>query len=105
MAKAKRGFAEGYKTYDDSEGRGSKWEWIKSFHDRMNIDDATRIMNDQDLSPWEILGVSRSATESEIKAAFRKLIIQWHPDRNPHRIVEAEAMSKKIIAAYTILTK
>ena len=53
---------------------------------------------------YETLGVARTASEDEIKKAFRILMHQWHPDKNPHRIEEAEAMTKKIIAAYTILT-
>ena len=32
---------------------------------------------------YETLSVERTATESDIKAAFRKQAMQWHPDRNP----------------------
>ena len=32
---------------------------------------------------YEILGIDRSATESDIKKAYRKLAIRWHPDKNP----------------------
>jgi|SRR5690554_5932606 len=52
---------------------------------------------------YEILGVSKSATEAEIKRAYRKRAIQYHPDKNPGDD-EAEAMFKKAAEAYEVLS-
>jgi molecular chaperone DnaJ len=51
---------------------------------------------------YELLGVSRTATEAELKSAFRKLAMQYHPDRNPGD-KDAEQKFKEINQAYDIL--
>ncbi|MCS7170070.1 MAG: DnaJ domain-containing protein, partial [Candidatus Kapabacteria bacterium] len=50
---------------------------------------------------YDILGVSRSATLEEIKAAYRKLALQYHPDRNPGN-KEAEERFKEVAEAYAV---
>lgn len=52
---------------------------------------------------YRILGVSRNATQDEIKSAFRKLALKYHPDRNPGD-KEAEAKFKEINEAYEVLS-
>ncbi len=52
--------------------------------------------------PYEILGVSRDATDQEIKKAYRKLALAYHPDRN-HGNSEAEEKFKEINQAYEVL--
>ena len=52
---------------------------------------------------FKILGISRNATEKEIKNAFRKLARQFHPDLHPHD-EKAESEFKEINEAYEILS-
>ncbi len=52
---------------------------------------------------YEILGVSRNASTDEIKRSYRKLALQYHPDKNPGN-KEAEEKFKEIAEAYAILS-
>jgi len=52
---------------------------------------------------YAILGVSRDANETELKAAYKKLALKWHPDRNLNNKEEAEAKFKEIAEAYEVL--
>ncbi|MCB1883440.1 MAG: DnaJ domain-containing protein, partial [Geminicoccaceae bacterium] len=51
---------------------------------------------------YETLGVARDADESELKRAYRRLAMQFHPDRNPDDPA-AEARFKEVNEAYEIL--
>lgn len=51
-----------------------------------------------------MLGVNKDANENDIKKAYRKLAIQWHPDKNPDNAKEAEEVFKKIGEAYAVLS-
>lgn len=52
---------------------------------------------------YEVLGVSRTSSEQEIKASYRKLALQHHPDRNPNDPDGAAEKFKEITEAYTVL--
>ena len=51
---------------------------------------------------YDILGISKSATATEIKSAYRKLALQYHPDRNKTK--EAEEKFKEVTKAYEVLS-
>src|SRR3989304_7675709 len=52
---------------------------------------------------YEVLGINRDAPEDEIKKAYRKLAMKWHPDRNPEN-PKAEEHFKEAKEAYEILS-
>ncbi|MBI3551775.1 MAG: molecular chaperone DnaJ [Elusimicrobia bacterium] len=52
---------------------------------------------------YNVLGVARNASEAEIKSAYRKLAMKYHPDRNPGN-KEAETNFRRINAAYEVLS-
>lgn len=52
---------------------------------------------------YEVLGVGRNASEQELKSAYRKLALQYHPDRNPDN-KEAEEKFKEAAEAYSVLS-
>src|SRR5882762_3646942 len=51
---------------------------------------------------YEVLGVSRTATDSEIKSAYRRLAVKYHPDKNPED-ASAEERFKEAAEAYGVL--
>jgi DnaJ family protein B protein 6 len=53
---------------------------------------------------YKVLGLAKTADEVEIKKAYRKLALKWHPDKNPEGKEKAEKVFKKIAQAYEILS-
>lgn len=53
---------------------------------------------------YQILGIPKKSSADEIKKAYRKLAIKWHPDKNPSNKAAAEEKFKKISEAYAVLS-
>jgi molecular chaperone DnaJ len=53
---------------------------------------------------YEVLGIDRAASAEEIKSAYRKAALKWHPDRNPQTKQEAEEKFREATESYSILS-
>jgi molecular chaperone DnaJ len=53
---------------------------------------------------YEVLGVTRTAAVEEIKSAYRKAALKWHPDRSPENKSEAEVKFRECTEAYSVLS-
>uniref|UniRef100_A0A8C3B192 J domain-containing protein n=1 Tax=Cyclopterus lumpus TaxID=8103 RepID=A0A8C3B192_CYCLU len=53
---------------------------------------------------YTVLGVSQTASQDDIKKAYRKLALKWHPDKNPDNKEEAERKFKELSEAYEVLS-
>lgn len=83
-----------YGTYEGA--RGNKDEWRAAFDEAWTYDKAKKVTKDE--SPWSILGISADSSKSDIKSAFRKLMMIHHPDKGGD-----ESTARKIMAAYYLL--
>jgi len=61
-------------------------------------------MSTSDADYYTVLGINRDAAESDVKKAYRKMALKWHPDKNPGNQAEAEKMFKQISEAYEVLS-
>ncbi len=53
---------------------------------------------------YEVLGVARTAAVEEIKSAYRKAALKWHPDRNPENKADSEVKFRECTEAYSVLS-
>jgi DnaJ-class molecular chaperone len=53
---------------------------------------------------YKVLEISKSASTREIKKAYRKLAVKYHPDKNPQNKEEAEEKFKEVAEAYEVLS-
>lgn len=55
-------------------------------------------------NPYDVLGVPQGAPAEDVKKAYKKLAMKWHPDRNQDKLKEAEEKFKEITGAYESIT-
>lgn len=53
---------------------------------------------------YEILGLKKPSNEGEIRKAYKKMAVKWHPDKNPDNLKEAEEKFKEVGEAYSVLS-
>jgi DnaJ-class molecular chaperone len=53
---------------------------------------------------YDVLGIAATASNADIKAAYRRLAMQWHPDRNRENVAEAVVRFQEVNSAYAVLS-
>jgi len=102
MAKKRQSvFDPDYAPYGTYKGpKGSPDEWKQAFREMFgSVEEAQEALGKD--HPLNILGLNLGATIEQIKAAFRKMALKFHPDKN--KDPEAPSMFRKICAAYKVL--
>ncbi|KAJ3085426.1 hypothetical protein HK102_014174 [Quaeritorhiza haematococci] len=64
----------------------------------------TTASSDTPLTHYQVLGVSQEATIEEVKKAYKREALKWHPDKNLDRKEEAEKRFREVAAAYEVLS-
>lgn len=88
------------------EGYGSERQWVGNFYERMGWREAQRVIEAQERSPRQILGVGLGATWSQIRSAYRAAALNFHPDRAAQNGMTVDAATRafqEIGAAYEVL--
>ena len=98
MSTNKKPFSMNYR--QDPKGPGFPHQWRATFYHRMTPEEARAAVGLE--TPHAILGVPASATWEEIRKAYRRLVKQYHPDRQNNAVKDA-AIFHKVQAAYELL--
>mmetsp|Transcript_46160 Transcript_46160/g.108325 ORF Transcript_46160/g.108325 Transcript_46160/m.108325 type:complete len:371 (+) Transcript_46160:122-1234(+) len=65
---------------------------------------ASGALNPAEEDWYKVLGIDRMATEKEIRTAYRKLVLKWHPDKNPGKEDTAQVQTARLNNAYEVLS-
>ena len=86
---AKRPFTMDYRPYQGP--RGDAQSWLKAVKTRLGLEAAAETLHGR--GPWAILGLFDGCTWSDVKSAYRRLVMQFHPDKggDPVRFREVQA--------------
>lgn len=76
--KPKKGFLDGYKTYDTSNGFGTPESWKEAFEQRMNY--KTLTIEEKEENKGIVQSLYEAKTAQELKLAYRELMKKYHPD-------------------------
>ena len=82
--------------YQEGQQHGWKHIWIE-FNKALDPEGESNAL--------KVLGLNEQATDAQIRRQYKKLILQWHPDKNPNNLIESEKRSMEINKAYEILSK
>jgi hypothetical protein len=111
-AVAKKTFAEidaARKRYDPTaDGYGETKEWVAKFGERMGYEEAVSVIRATSETPRKILGLGAYTTWDEVRAVYRVLIRNSHPDRCAETgltMEQAIETCRKINAAYAVLAR
>jgi len=100
-------WTDNFKRYDTSQGYGNKRKWQKAFNQMLDPEAAAEILSHQEMTPYELLEVSKFASRDDIKKAYFTQMKKWHPDANPNLkpedVIKYTERCKSINAAYSIL--